>query len=40
MKMLGIEALNNGDNEGAIKHLTSGIQLDPTKTVLFMKRAT
>ena len=38
--MLGIDALNSGDCEGAIKHFTSGIRLDSTKTVLFIKRAT
>jgi len=40
MKMLGIEALNGGDAEGAITHLTKGIQLDCKKTALFIKRAT
>ena len=40
MKMLGIDALNGGDVEGAITHFTSGIKLDCTKTVFFIKRAT
>nr|CAB3266625.1 putative protein FAM10A4 [Phallusia mammillata] len=40
MRRLGMEAMQNGDNEGAIKHFTAGILLDNKKTVLFVKRAT
>ncbi|XP_076809969.1 putative protein FAM10A4 [Clavelina lepadiformis] len=40
MRQLGMEALSNGDNEGAVKHFTAGILLDNTRTVLFVKRAT
>ena len=40
MKMLGIDALNDGDCEGAIIYFTSGIKLDCTKTAMFIKRAT
>uniref|UniRef100_H2ZQB0 Hsp70-interacting protein N-terminal domain-containing protein n=1 Tax=Ciona savignyi TaxID=51511 RepID=H2ZQB0_CIOSA len=38
MRQLGMEALGNGDNEGAVTHFTAGIKLDNTKTVLFAKR--
>lgn len=40
MRQLGMEAMSNGDNEGAVKHFTAGILLDNSKTVLFVKRAT
>uniref|UniRef100_F6YI57 Hsp70-interacting protein N-terminal domain-containing protein n=1 Tax=Ciona intestinalis TaxID=7719 RepID=F6YI57_CIOIN len=40
MRRLGMEAMSNGDNEGAIEHFTAGIKLDNTKTVLFVKRGT
>lgn len=40
MRSLGMQALGNGDNEGAIQHFTAGIKLDNTKTVFFVKRGT
>jgi len=40
MRSLGMQAMGDGDNEGAIKHFTAGILLDNSKTVLFVKRGT
>ena len=38
MKTIGIESLNNGDYDSAIKHFTTGILLDNSTTSLYVKR--
>merc|ERR1712055_799223 len=37
MRSLAMQAMGDGDHEGAIKHFTAGIKLDNSKTVLFVK---